>query len=86
MEIENNRDEGGNLRIIDIEGDMSQSTRLNLLLQPDGDVIMSIDEIDKTGLKIPGPSIEFCTTSKNPAITKGLRAIILKLAEENQKR
>jgi len=85
MEIQNERDSGGNLRITDIEGDMGQKTRLNLLLQPDGDVVMSIYEIDENGLKIPRPSIEVCTMSRNPIIAKGLQQIILKLAEENKK-
>lgn len=87
MEIENDRDSGGNLRIADIQGDMGESTRLNLLEQPDGDIIVSIYEI-KDGLKMPALSIEFCTTSgggRNPIITRGLQQIILKLAEENKK-
>ena len=85
MEIIDERQDGGNIRITDIEGDMGQNTRLNLLLQPDSDVVVSIYEIDEGGLKIPRPSIEFCTMSRNPIITKGLREIILKLAEENKK-
>ncbi len=85
MEIQDERQNCGNLRITDIEGDMGQPTRLNLLLQPDGDVVMSIYEIDEKGLKIPRPSIEFCTMSRNPIITRGLQQIIQKLAEENKK-
>ncbi|MEK9135442.1 MAG: hypothetical protein AAB451_04095 [Patescibacteria group bacterium] len=59
MKIENDREkDGGNLRITDIEGDMGESTRLNLLLQPDGDVIVSIYKI-KDGLNMPPVSIYF---------------------------
>ncbi len=85
MEITDDRQNGGNIRITNIEGDMGQNTRLNLLLQPDGDVVISIYEIDEGGLKIPRPSIEFCTMSRNPIITRGLQQIIMKLAEENKK-
>ncbi|MDO8424778.1 MAG: hypothetical protein Q7S70_02445 [bacterium] len=83
MEIQNDRGNSGNLIITDIQGDMGESTRLNFLLQPDGDVIISIYEI-KNGLKMPKLSIEFCTTSRTPDITKAVRKLILKLAEEKR--
>jgi hypothetical protein len=90
MEIsEDEREKGGNLRITEIEGDMGQSTRLGLILQPDGDVIVSMYEIREDGLRSPGSSIEFCTLhggGKHPIIASGLRQIMLKLAEENRKR
>ncbi len=87
MEIQDERQNYGNLHITGIEGDMGESTRLNLLLQPDGDIIVSIYEI-KDGLKMPALSIEFCATSgggRNPIIARMLGQLVSKLAEENRK-
>jgi hypothetical protein len=57
-----------------------------MILQPDQDVILSIDKIED-GLKKPGPSIEFCTLSgggRNPIIARLLRQLMLELAKENK--
>ena len=69
------------IKIYDIEGDMGESTRMQLLQQPDGDVILSLYNSDK-GTR---DSIEFCSSSgggRQPIIAKGLREIIRYLVEK----
>ena len=71
--------------ITDVNGDMGQPTRLGLLYQADGDVILSLLD-SETGEKL---SIEFCTVSsggKNPIILRGLQSIISQLVAENEKK
>lgn len=59
----------------DIEGDMGEDTRLQLIQQPDGDVIVTLFN-QKAGTR---DSIEFCTSSgggKRPIIAQRLRDLI----------
>ena len=70
-------DGNGNLafRITDIAGDMGEPTRLDLIQQADGDVIVVLRDIE-TGVQL---AIEFCTLfggGRNPIISqKTLRLI-----------
>ena len=65
--------------IRNIEGDMGQKTRLHLILQADGDVVLTIDDIERGRQG----SIEFCSVGsgggRNPIIVDGLKDIIRKL-------
>ena len=59
----------------DIEGDMGEEARLQLIQQPDGDVVLSLYNT-KTGIL---DSIEFCSSSgggRYPWIAKKLRELI----------
>ena len=59
----------------DIEGDMGEDTRLQLIQQPDGDVIITLFN-QKAGTI---DSIEFCTSSgggRRPIIAQRLRDLI----------
>lgn len=83
MEIEDRKGEANTVyQITGIEGDMGQTTRLNFILQADGDVVLSLGDTE-TGRKL---SIEFCTISsggKNPTVLRGLQNIISNLVKEN---
>jgi hypothetical protein len=71
-------DEGTNHQTViikDIEGDMGESIKMQLLQQPDGDVIVSFYDTQKCILE----SIEFCTSTgggRCPFIAKKLRELI----------
>ena len=83
MEIEDKKGEGNvAYRIIYVEGDMGQTTQLNLILQADGDVVLALND-KETGQRL---SIEFCTIGggggRNPIIIKGLQRIIADLIKE----
>lgn len=77
------RTDGGTIIIKDIAGDMGQNTRLTLLQQPDGDVIISIYTLpDFSGIS---NSIEFCSSSgggRFPIIAQKVREIIKALIEQ----
>lgn len=67
-------------QITGIEGDMNQSTRMDLIYQADGDVVLSLTD-QETGKRL---SIEFCTISsggRNPVILRGLQTIISTLVK-----
>ena len=60
MKIENRNGEANVSFVVDdIEGDMGQDTRLRLLVQADGDVVLSLTAIDG---QYRG-SIEFCSSN-----------------------
>ena len=80
MEIEDRKGEANCLySITNIEGDMGKKTRLSLLLQADGDVVLIIEDIER-GRRL---SIEFCSVGlgggRSPIIVNGLRDIVQKL-------
>ncbi len=79
MEIENDRSAGGILRISDI-GDAGQQTRLDLLLQPCGDIVITIRDIN-TGKRLSHTIYPISGGGRSPILTRGLQQIILKLAE-----
>ncbi len=59
-----------------IEGDMGEEERMNLIQQPDGDVIVSI------GASLFGSRVEFCTSNgggRRPIIAKKLRELVSEL-------
>jgi len=59
----------------DIEGDMGEGTRMQLLQQPDGDVIITLYNPEKGIIE----SIEFCSSSgggRRPIIAQRLRDLI----------
>ena len=63
------------VRVKDIQGDMGEDTRLHLIQQPDGDVIIVLTNTEKHTMD----SIEFCTGSGGghyPWLTRKLREII----------
>lgn len=76
MEIEDRKGEANiAYHIRGIEGDMGQSTRLELIQQADGDVIVSLVDLE-TGDRL---GIEFCTRGsggKSPEMFRGLQGII----------
>jgi len=63
---------------------MGEKTRLNLLLQADGDVIISTEDTER-GRRL---GVEFCSVGsgggRNPVIVNGLRDIIQKLVVEEK--
>lgn len=64
--------------IKDIEGDMGEDTRLQLIQQPDGDVVVCLFNTTKGTLD----SIEFCSSDGGgmfPIIAKKLRELIAEL-------
>ena len=77
MEIEKT-DEGTMhemVRVKNIQGDMGEDTRLHLIQQPDGDVIIVISNTEKH----TQDGIEFCSISGGghyPWLTQKLREII----------
>ena len=61
--------------IKDIEGDMGEDTRLQLIQQPDGDVVLTLFNTTKGIID----SIEFCSSSgggRRPIIAQRLRDLI----------
>ena len=84
MKIENRNGEANVSFVIDdIEGDMGQDTRLRLLVQADGDVVLSLTDIDG---QYRG-SIEFCSSNgggRYPIIAKKLRELVAELAKPQQ--
>lgn len=59
----------------DIQGDMGEDTRLHLIQQPDGDVIICLSNTENYTRE----SIEFCSVSgggRNPFIVRKLQEII----------
>ncbi len=69
--------------IRDIEGDMGETAKMQLLQQPDGDVVLSFYDTQKGFLD----SLEFCTSSgggRNPIIAKKLRDLISALILTNK--
>lgn len=82
MEIEKRNGEGNiAYDIRKIEGDMGESTRLDLTQQADGDIILTIYDIEKKGRL----SIEFCSSrggSRNPVIALKLRELVNALVEQ----
>ena len=63
------------IQVKDIEGDMGEDLRMQLLQQPDGDVIISLYNVKAGSLD----SIEFCTSSgggRQPIIAQRLRDLI----------
>lgn len=70
------------IKVRDIEGDMGEDTRLQLIQQPDGDVLITLYNTEKTVIE----SIEFCSSSgggRNPIIAKKLRELIAELEKAN---
>ena len=68
------------IKVQEIQGDMGEAERMQLLQQPDGDVILSLYNVEKgqTG------SIEFCTRhggGRYPIIAKKLRELIAELVK-----
>lgn len=63
------------IKISEIEGDMGEDTRMQLLQQPDGDVILSLYNVAEKRVD----SIEFCTSNgggRQPIIAKKLRELV----------
>ena len=66
------------IKVQEIQGDMGEAERMQLLQQPDGDVILSFYNVEKMQLG----SIEFCTSNgggRYPIIAKKLRELIAAL-------
>ena len=69
------------IKVQEIEGDMGEDERMQLLQQPDGDVILSFYNVEKRQLG----SIEFCTSNSGgryPIIAKKLRELIAELVND----
>jgi hypothetical protein len=75
-------------KITGIEGDMGEEVRMGLLLQADGDVVVTLQKVEGR-LVLPGLSIEFCSVGsgggRNPEIVKGLREIIQRLVDKEKR-
>lgn len=72
--------------IKDIEGDMGESTRMELIQQPDGDVIVMLYPISGSERAY---SIEFCTSGgggRLPVIAVRLRELIRSLCDDQPPR
>jgi hypothetical protein len=70
------------IKITDIQGDMGENARLTLMLQPDGDVILTFYNTERGFID----SIEFCTSSgggRDPRIASKLRELIRELADKD---
>lgn len=70
-------DDGG-VQVSDIQGDMGEPTRLQLIVQGDGDVVVSIQEKGGSSL-----GIEFCSLGgggRDPEVTLRLRQLAWYLA------
>jgi len=83
MEIIDERRDTGNIRIVGIEDDMGKSTRLDLLLQAGGDVVVTMRDNKKGGRM----SVEICSDGgggRNPAIARVLKQLIFKLVEDKK--
>ena len=66
------------IKVQDIEGDVGEDDRMQLLQQPDGDVIISLYNPARGQIA----SIEFCTSNgggRHPVIAKKLRELIAEL-------
>ncbi len=67
--------EGTFIKVQEMQGDMGESERMQLLQQPDGDVILSIYDVEKKQIG----SIEFCANGCYPIIAKKLRELVAEL-------
>ena len=68
------------IKVQEIQGDMGESERMQLLQQPDGDVIVTLYDVEKGQIG----SIEFCTSNgggRYPVIAKKLRELIAELVK-----
>lgn len=66
--------EDGLIRVDDIQGDMGETTRLTLIVQTDGDVIIMLTDRDEPA----HVGIEFCANlggGRDPEITRRLREL-----------
>ncbi|KKL45707.1 hypothetical protein LCGC14_2352960 [marine sediment metagenome] len=66
------------IKVQEIQGDMGETERMQLLQQPDGDVIVTLYNAEKGRIG----SIEFCTKTgggRYPIIAKKLRELIAEL-------
>lgn len=64
------------VKVKDIEGDMGEDTRLQLIQQVDGDVVLTLYNANKGSID----SIEFCSSNgggRYPWIAKKLREMIV---------
>ena len=66
------------IKVQEIQGDMGESERMQLLQQHDGDVIVTLYDVEKGQIG----SIEFCTSNgggRYPVIAKKLRELVAEL-------
>ena len=79
MKIENRNGEANvSFVISDIEGDMGETARLRLLVQADGDVVLTFYNTEKGFID----SLEFCSGNgggRYPIIAKKLRELVAEL-------
>ena len=90
MEI--NRFENGQINIRGVEGDMGEDTKMDIIIERDGDVILTLrnpglEEILRRAQAGVGQeiSIQFCTKQgggQNPKIATKLRELVMLLAEK----
>ena len=81
--IDNKGTANQQVQVRDIEGDMGEDTRLQLIQQADGDVVLCLYDPTKGSID----SIEFCTSSgggRHPWIAKKLREMIANFQIEKQ--
>ena len=84
MKIENRNGEANVSFVVDdIEGDMGETARLRLLVQADGDVVLTFYDSEKGIIN----SLEFCSSNgggKYPIIAKKLRELVAELVKSQQ--
>lgn len=84
MKIENRNGEANVSFVVDdIEGDMGEVARLRLLVQADGDVVLTLYNTKKKFID----SLEFCSSSgggRYPIIAKKLRELVAELVNLNR--
>jgi len=63
------------IKVQEIQGDMGEAERMQLLQQPDGDVILTMYDVGKNQIG----SIEFCAGGRYPVIARKLRQLVAEL-------
>jgi len=84
MKIENMNGEANISFVVDdIKGDMGETARLRLLVQADGDVVLTFYDVEKRFID----SLEFCSSNgggRYPIIAKKLRELVAELVKPQQ--
>jgi len=84
MKVENRNGEANVSFVVgDIEGDMGETARMRLLVQADGDVVLTFYDVEKGFIG----SLEFCSSSgggRYPIIAKKLRELVAELVKPSK--
>lgn len=84
MRIDNRNGEANVSFVVDdIEGDMGETARIRLLVQADGDVVLTFYDVKKGFID----SLEFCSSNgggRYPIIAKKLRELVAELVKPSK--